>query len=394
MIICQTTVIIVQKPSFSYPNRTKTITFPFVVSFEAENSWRNMTDKATITLPKNIFYLDANNIPVNLGNSNANIGGFSASDPLFLKGDAVTINAGYKTFDKLGNPNLLMGSPTFAGFISKVTSKKPFVLECEDAMFQLKQIPAPNKLFPAASYTVEKMLAELLTGTIYTVNQQTQTNIGDWTTQNETVADVLARLRKDKFLESYFRGNQLRCGSLVYIEAEAVTHTYTFQQTIISDDLEYQRKDDIILSAICNSINTVSVGGTTRDGNARTQQQRLEVLITLTAKGVVKNIRPLGSKADFPPANVGERRTLNFANVTDVNVLANLGVAKLQQYYYTGLRGKFLTFGMPFARQGDNAQIVDNKLPERNGTYKIKSVKYTGGTGGLRQEIELDYKLP
>jgi hypothetical protein len=43
--------------------------------------------------------------------------------------------------------------------------------------------------------------------------------------------------------------------------------------------------------------------------------------------------------------------------------------------------------------QGDNVTLVDNILPERNGTYKLKAVKYTGGMSGLRQEISLDSKI-
>jgi hypothetical protein len=38
-------------------------------------------------------------------------------------------------------------------------------------------------------------------------------------------------------------------------------------------------------------------------------------------------------------------------------------------------------------------KLIDDKLPERNGVYKIKAVEYKGGTGGLRQVIELDYKI-
>jgi hypothetical protein len=49
---------------------------------------------------------------------------------------------------------------------------------------------------------------------------------------------------------------------------------------------------------------------------------------------------------------------------------------------------------MPFVKQGDNAQIDDRLLPERNGTYKIKSVGYKlSADNGLRQVIELDYKI-
>jgi hypothetical protein len=75
------------------------------------------------------------------------------------------------------------------------------------------------------------------------------------------------------------------------------------------------------------------------------------------------------------------------------NKLIDLAAAELKKYYYTGLRGKITVFGLPYVRQGDNVKLIDDKLPERNGVYKIKAVEYKGGTGGLRQVIELDYKI-
>ena len=44
--------------------------------------------------------------------------------------------------------------------------------------------------------------------------------------------------------------------------------------------------------------------------------------------------------------------------------------AKLDQYHYEGFRGSFTTFGIPYVRLGDNIDILDAVLPERNGRYK------------------------
>ena len=52
-----------------------------------------------------------------------------------------------------------------------------------------------------------------------------------------------------------------------------------------------------------------------------------------------------------------------------------------------------MTFGIPYVRHGDNVDILDAIIPERNGRYKVKSVQYSGGVIGLRQEIELDYLI-
>jgi hypothetical protein len=48
---------------------------------------------------------------------------------------------------------------------------------------------------------------------------------------------------------------------------------------------------------------------------------------------------------------------------------------------------------LPYVQQGDNETLVGNVLPERSGIYKEQAVKYSGGVGGLRQVVELDYKI-
>lgn len=96
---------------------------------------------------------------------------------------------------------------------------------------------------------------------------------------------------------------------------------------------------------------------------------------------------------EFPANDEGERRTFFFLGITDTNELIKRAKAKLENYYYTGFKGTFTTFGIPFVAQGDNVYLVDKDLPERNGYYKVKSVAYKGGTSGLRQEITVDYLI-
>jgi hypothetical protein len=279
----------------------------------------------------------------------------------------------------------------YRGFIATVNARIPIELSLEDNMWKLKQLAAPNKVFPAKSYNLEKILDELLKGTGFKVNVLTNTSFGDFRTQNETVAEVLARIRKDYHFNSYFRGDELRCGSLVYIEDEAVTNTFSFQQNIIEDDLEYMRKDDIQLSATAYSINRFEKGGLTKNGHKKTGSERLTVWVAYRNGKLISEVKK--KDQEFPVTERGESRTLYFWNVKDAKDLIDLAANELKKYYYTGLKGKFTTFGLPYVKQGDNVKLLDRILPERNGTYKVKSVEYSGGTGGLRQVIELDFKI-
>lgn len=392
MLTCITEITIQQNATENFPNRKQVLYFNFVNEWESEDNWKNLTNTAKVTLPKNIYYTDQNNKLQSI----INIGGFSDNNPFFLKGDSINIVSGYSYFDKNGNP-ITDKSTVFTGYITKVSSKKPFTLDCEDNMWLLKQLPAPNKLFKAKEYTIEKILKELLKETQFTVNVLTDTSVGDFRTQGETAAQVLARLRKDFHFEPYFRGNELRCGTLVYIEQDAIDaeklqkKVFRFQHNIIEDNLEYVRKDDVVLSAIGYSVNKKELTEKTKDGKTKTKQERLEVLV-YSKKGDLIGQEKQKDK-DFPQAVEGERKTFYFWNVSNAKELINLTKDKLKLYYTTGFKGSFTTFGIPYVRQGDNIYIINTVLPEQSGYYKVKAVKYSGGVGGIRQEITPDYLI-
>lgn len=398
MLRVVTKITVEQQPNDNFKTRNKVLFFDFINSWEAASSWENLTDKAKVVLPKNVYYLDELGNKINLGNINTNLGGFSSGTPTFLRGDKLTIVAGY--ISQFGGRELEDTATIFQGYISNVSSKKTFTLECEDSMYKLKQLPAPNKVFSAKSYTLEGMLKELLAGSGFTVNALTKTSIGDFRTQNETVADVLARLRKDYHFEAYFRGNELRCGALVYVPEDTKEHVFVFsgpEGNVIDDSkIAYQRKDDVVLSAVAYSINKIELSGTTKDGHKKTKHERLEVLVTFQNGKFTYKAKTPGDKksTEFAPNTIGERRTFYFWNVTTIEGLVELAKAELQKYYYTGLKGTFTTFGIPFVKHGDNVISSDPALPERKGTYKVKGVEYSGGFDvGLRQEIKLDYRI-
>ena len=395
-------VTITQKPAGDFPDRNKKLLFDFVNSYDSSDSWDTPTNKAKVTLPKNIYIRNGEGGLVALGAPNVSIGGFDpASTPLFLRGDGITIQAGYKyisqakdeitaPLDKLGNLATI-----FTGYITEVGTKQPIELNCEDNMYLLKQIIVPNRQYLATD-TLESIFTDLLKGTPFTVNDLAKTSVGPLRTENETVAELLSRIRKDYHFESYFRGNELRIGSVVYVEQDAIDDgkkVFKFQQDIISDDLSFQRKDDINLSAVAYSINKIELGGLTKKGKKRTTSERLEVLVSSRNGTFVRTQKPPGQTADFAPNMAGERRTLYFWNVTDIQKLGDLAEQELTKFYYTGLRGKFTTFGIPLVRQGDNVDIIDPVLPDKNGRYKVKEVHYTGGVSGIRQEISLDYLI-
>lgn len=385
-------VIITQTPSNDYPDRSKVLTLTYLSSYSASSTWQNLSDTGMLVLPKNLYYRDSAGKPQPLSGKNINAGGFG-STPLFLRGDAVRIEWGYSYQDARGNTITEMYT-VFEGFIFKVRPGLSVEFELRDNMFKLMQKPLKPKHF-TASDTLESILQYITADTGFTVNLLQTTSIGSFTIGHETPAQVLQRLQREQGLESYFRGNELRCGALIYIEDEAQTHVFHFEKNIIESDLEYNRKDDIKLSAIAHNTITVDGSGTTQDGQTKKRKKRIQALVEMIPNpGLGEDDYTVTDVSDghVPDNEEGERRTFFFPGATTVEQLGELAYNQIKKYYYTGLKGTFQTFGIPRVKHGDNVKFIHPRLPEYNGVYKVKRVD-DDSQNGLRQIIELDYKL-
>lgn len=380
-------------------DRKNILFFDFVNSYEVSSDWEGLTDGGTVILPKNIYAVDKqNNKCFAMFGKNKNIGGFDKT-PLLMRGDAVKIESYYTYWDENLNAYNTPKNVVFEGFISNIYSKMPIEFEVEDNMYLLKQIQMKNQSFKEST-SIEQVLNDALKnvndvfGTDLKVNLLSKSLVkwqnGMLTAENETIAQFLAKLKKESFLKCYFKGNELRVGHLIYIEQEAVTKSFAFQENIISSELEYKRKDDVILYAIASNYITES-NGTTKDGQIKTKKRRIEVIVTFKNNVVTSKI--IKKNESIPDIIEGEKRTFVYPFAKTEQELIDLATLDLEKYYYTGFKGSFTTFGTPFIQFGDNVVLENNILPEQNGTYKVKSVNYSGGVNGMRQEIELDYKL-
>lgn len=397
-----TNITITQRPNTDMPSRAKIISLDFVNYYSWESSWVNQTDNGKIVIPRNLYYKDEGNKLNPLNGSRVNIGGFTTNaDPLIMRGDRVVIESGYKYQE----PSILRTVNDTAviatGYVTKVYAKTPVEFDIEDNMWLLKQVPMRDRTF-TTSDLLENVLDYIVTtandmhGVSFTANTLTSTKVG--TTLiigNETAAQLINRLKRLYGFHAYFRGDELRCGIFNYIQTDAKRHIFIMngmRGNVLAQgqELEYQRKEDIALSAVAYSTITADAPGTTKDGQQKKKKQRIEVLVEyrngqFTGQAI--------TNGHAPQATEGERRTFFFPEATTTTELITLAQAKLLQYYYTGLKGKFVTFGIPYVRHGDEVQITNPLQPEQDGVYKVKGVEYTGGIEGLRQIVELDYKI-
>ncbi|HTA28064.1 MAG TPA: hypothetical protein VK809_09765 [Bacteroidia bacterium] len=398
--------------------RSKTFYIPFCNSYEVYSSWKNLSDTAVVEIPKNVYVTDENGEQVVWGDSTTadkqngyiNAGGFDndevSSPPLIMRGDMVTIEAGYSYISQVnldGSLNYHTETHTlFQGFVSALEMKSSIRIHCEDNMWMLKQTGMTDKTYGGdVSNDISDVLDDIVTqvNLIYPDNQisddtyQFSLSVGNFSTaENETAADVLNKLKKlMPSMGFYFRGNVLRGGGIVYFPSDQSTGTdsdgnplypsFNFQRNIISDALTYSQKSDINIGAKCYSINSATDSDNPTQNKMGVDQyttKRLEVSVGDDNQG---------------NADAYEYYTFYFRDITDEDDLMQKGQTYLNRYHYDGFRGKFKTFGLPFVQHGNIIYLTDDILPERDGHYMVKGVHYTYGIeSGMRQEIELHFR--
>lgn len=308
--------------------------FDFVNEVEVSSSWDMVTDTAKITIPKKVTFEGK---PIVVG-----------ANSLFKRGDKVEIRLGYGT----------VLNTVFTGYISAIKPKLPIEISCDDEMYLLKKKLVEPKAYK--SITLKNLLTELIGSTLPFETNFDLTMENFRIGNNLTVAQVLEEIRKTYGVVSFVREGKLYVG-FAYLEKLRKEHKFDFQQNVVTtDDLEYRRLDDIKLKVKATSIST-----------SDKKKKRIEI--------------ELGD-AD------GETRTLHYYNKTEPQ-LREIASQELLKLKYEGYFGSYEAFGEPFVRHSDVAVIIDQKVPEREGKYLIKSVNYTFGQGGYRQQIQLDRKV-
>jgi hypothetical protein len=336
------------------------IEFNFCNQFETNEGYEFLTDTASVIVPRK---LSQNGLPL-----------FTGADPIFKRKDRITIEAGYF-------PNRVT---VFEGFISHVSANIPVRLECEDNMFLFKQfrVTYPKTFVTrtrskkgrllkhpkiiSENITLKQLIDyifnegeynDLLDGITYEVLDDIK--LGQFRASNATPAQVFEKLRDLYGLFIYFVGSKLYLG-FASNAANTQEKEYIMERVCInSNELEYQRSEDITIRVKCISI---------LPDNTRVE-----------------------AEAGDPD---GEQRTYHYYNITSEADLKKIAEKRVGEYKYTGFRGYFETFGQPLLRHGDRLKMVSTKLPERNGVYLVKSVKRMGSVnGGYRQVFELGQKL-
>ncbi|MFY0714130.1 hypothetical protein J1D01_10665 [Seonamhaeicola sp. NFXS20] len=202
--------------TFPEYNGRKELIIKKVSSVEIESSFKLLTDKAVITLPRNVKFFDKNKVR-----------------EVFRRGAPVIIALGY-------NGEYIT---EFQGYVTQVSANIPIQITCEDEMWKLKQLPV-NVSYK--SVTLKKLLEDIAPN--YSVDALEGVELGGVRFAKTNVAAVLDKLQKDPYnLFSYMKGKQLVCGKYYSDDSNEDTVNFHLERNAVSNDLNYRNAEDIIL---------------------------------------------------------------------------------------------------------------------------------------------------
>lgn len=294
-----------------------------------------LTDTCELVLPKNIrwqgFVSENGKSPIK-------------------RGDKIEVRLGYD--DELVT--------RFSGFVRSVDAKTPITIKCEDGMFILKSQKAEPKAFKNAY--LKDIITHLLKGTnidFYLIDKDIK--VGLWRITKANVSEELQEMKEKLMISAYFRkinGKSLLYVGLTYPFDNRKKIQFFHSKNIISENFEYQNKDDIRVRVEAQSF------------NAKHQKITYEYGDPVALGGNLLKIRMDGlSEAE----------------------LKKYAMQALERYKQSGFKGSFETFGVPEVSKCDMVEI--HASDGNSGTYLVKKNQIQFGQNGYRQNIELGNPL-
>ena len=307
--------------------KSNKIKFTYVNSIEINTSIRNLTDTATIVLPRKM-----------------DMKGKRLND-FITRGDKISIQIGYKDIDS---------QTVFKGYITSVSSETPITIEAENEMWQLKQVKVNPKRYE--KFILKDFLKEYVSGIELVMPENIE--FGEVIIQEETtVVKVLDYLKQNYPFHAFFDGNKMVAVLLTSQLQNTKEIKFKKGLNIISDGLKYTLAED--------------------------------VKIQIVAKSILANNTKLEAKS--PKDGTGcEVRTFYEPSCKTQEELQKYADDKMKTFKVDKMSGDFTAFGIPFVKKGVTVLLRDDDNLERdNKTFIADAVKYSFGTSGYRQTVTL-----
>jgi hypothetical protein len=312
----------------------RTIKIREVATVSIKKGLQNLVNTSTIVLPKNLLIPPDKKIT-----------------DLFNIGDKVTIELGY---------NQVLNTE-FIGYIRSVKHDIPLVIECEDEMFNLKQITLKSKAFKKA--TLKTIIDYVLADTPYKA-EIIDTTVDDFVIDNNVSVALVFQYLKEKLGITFSFNNRgvLVCGFPYSFDPQNNVYIADFEQNIASSNLEYKNKD--------------------------------EVNIKLIGISHQKGKKPI--RYEYNPSNAlakeAETRTLNFNNLSESELKEKVK-EQYKRIQSDGYKGSITLFGLPFVEPFEAIKLRHKVYPDREGLYLVNDVNVTFNNVGYRRELVLGKKI-
>lgn len=227
---------------FHRNDRRDEIVLNRVTEIEYESTWKEMTARGSLILPRNVRYFDKYNVR-----------------EVFRRGDSLTVYFGYD-----GN-----NYKEFEGYISEVSADIPIVIKFEDEMFKVRKIPVN---FSSKNTSLKELLKTIIPD--YEIDSLEGVQLGAVRLSKTAVGPVLEKLQSDWGLYTYMRGKTVVCGKYYADESEYKPINFNLERNCVSTSLNYKKKEDIslkikVVSTLSNGkkIEVENIGD--KDGNER-----------------------------------------------------------------------------------------------------------------------------
>lgn len=209
-----TTLVMVCKIVFPAVRDRKEIVINRCSSIEFESTFKEMTSRGTLTLPRNIKFFDK----------------YRVRD-VFRRGDPVLISFGYNYAMK----------EEFRGYIATVSADIPIAIEFEDEMFKLRSLPVN---FSARNVNLKELIQKIAPG--YNVDAD-EIQLGAVRLSRTTAGAVIEKLQQDWGFFTWMDGNTIVCGKYYATKSDIPPFRFHLERNCVSTSLNYKRKEDVLI---------------------------------------------------------------------------------------------------------------------------------------------------
>ena len=204
--------------------KSKKISFTYVHAVEVSTSIRNLTDTATIKLPRKVTMKG------------------KKLNEFIERGNPITVQIGYRDIDM---------QTVFSGYITSVSSETPITITAENEMWKLKQTKVEAKRYE--KFKLKDFLSEYAPSVELVMPENIE--FGEVIIKEETtVAKVLDYLKQSYPFNAFFEDKKMVAVMLTSQLQNGKEIKFKKGLNIISDTLKYTLADDVNIQIVAKSI--------------------------------------------------------------------------------------------------------------------------------------------